>query len=1525
MTGFDLTFDSDGRVVTDLGGNDLLNQLEPLADGKILAIGQSFNGTNQGYVLIRYNSDGSLDNSFGTAGKSNTEIISLQTNVLIKPDGKIVIGGRERNGASSVYQYLPNGQIDSGFASAGRYVTSNTGSVSNLSFRVNPLNGNSEIVVEQFVVQGGFPNPLAGSIVVHTLLDSNGQVKPYPLAGITGSTPFNLELDSLNKAILSSTIDRTDPKVLNILNVFGEPFIDELRSRFGQLRYSIVAVLNRFQSDGSVLLNFQGALQGSFSSSLSILYRFSPEGKFDASYGNNGFLAPLISSFVGSDGDFDQADRIVLAGYDSTANSILVYRGTKNGQLDRSFGINGTATVPPSPNFGEVSTRRSIAVEIDSKKRAVIIIKSNDDNFITVFRLDENGILDNTFGTNGQLKLLAEVGSIARFNLVKLEADNRLLIGSETNPNGDIAFARYDIGGAGEPVTPPRVFTVTPSTTDAEILTSFLGVITGLSNIKLTTTGDRRAIGSFQNDPLSLDKGVVLSTGQVSQLVGANQTDKSNVSTDFNLPGTLPNGRDAITLEITFDADINAKQVFFQYVFGSEEFLDFAGSNFNDIFTLELNGINLAKLSDGKTASINNLTPSSTPSSFNPDYIDNLVTTNPANSQIVLDGYSKPLRFVGDLIPGAINKLVITIQDISDGALDSAVFLKGGTFGVIDPNNTTVGGGLNLIGANNLDVGATNNLTSSAFAINPSDITLTSNEINLIGGSNSITSPGKNLVLQTFDPNQNIQIGSADSGDSGVLDLTDTDLTAIANGFSKITIGRANGNGSININSSISFSDPILLQSPTGQVNINAPITLTDEATLDFNTKTLIKSGESSLTLNGNNVITFVGSTVINSGSLVLAKASNLDTLNAPIYINTGTLQLGNNEQINNSADLTLNSGTFNLNGFNETLNLLKVSSNTTIDFGNSSSTLAFADSSAQAWTGILSINNWSSTTGETLRFGNSANGLTTAQLNNIQFMGFNKGATIDATGFITPNADQDGVSDSVENLAPNNGDGNLDGIPDSKQDNVASVLTIGGTNADNITTLVSSPGTKISGLQLLPNPIALNDLTSLANPAEFKITGIGKGATTTVEFLIAKADQNRKYNTYLMSGKTSAKPTTHLYEFLYDGQTGAELFDTNNDGFTDKVILHFIDGQRGDNDLTVNGEIQDPGAPGVSNNLATLSKDANNVIQISGTTGTAVANFSLVANHTKQVSEVGFFKVDANNGVNGIAPKDSSFARTALQNGGVIFSVLADNMLTPTDISRQLQISAGDHLGFYLVKNGTVDAALQKNDFSNVVFSMDQANSGNTNYLQVNPLLNNGYQLKWLQGNNSDDLTLNLQLNNTPLNNQNLIASSQGSQESEFLDLRSFTGQNIQVNFTLKREAAYNNTVGFYKVEDAQGTIISLTGAKIKPGEASYKATVIQNRIMGLDLAVDNGKSISIEKTIQGGAIYAPFLISNGNLANINGSFSNLYTPYLIGNGDSTDHIRLLGDNIFGFEDLAGGGDQDFNDMVLKIFLIPT
>ncbi len=223
------------------------------------------------------------------------------------------------------------------------------------------------------------------------------------------------------------------------------------------------------------------------------------------------------------------------------------------------------------------------------------------------------------------------------------------------------------------------VFSILPSISDEQIITSLLGNTTGLSNFQLTTSGSRQAVGLFQNDPFGFGQGIVLSTGSVSGLVGSRL---GNISTSFGNPGTVPGGRDAITLDITFDASATSDQIFFQYIFGSEEFTDFSGSSFNDSSTLTLNGVNLARLTNGNTVTINNLTPSGNPATFSPDYIDNNAAGSPAFSQIALDGFTRPLGFAGTLIPGASNRLVITVQDISDGALDSAIFFRANTLGI---------------------------------------------------------------------------------------------------------------------------------------------------------------------------------------------------------------------------------------------------------------------------------------------------------------------------------------------------------------------------------------------------------------------------------------------------------------------------------------------------------------------------------------------------------------------------------------------------------------------------------------------------------------------------------------------------------------------------------------------------------------------------------------------------------------------------------------------------------------------------
>lgn len=80
----------------------------------------------------------------------------------------------------------------------------------------------------------------------------------------------------------------------------------------------------------------------------------------------------------------------------------------------------------------------------------------------------------------------------------------------------------------------------------------------------------------------------------------------------------------------------------------------------------------------------------------------------------------------------------------------------------------------------------------------------------------------------------------------------------------------------------------------------------------------------------------------------------------------------------------------------------------------------------------------------------------------------------------------------------------------------------------------------------------------------------------------------------------------------------------------------------------------------------------------------------------------------------------------------------------------------------------------------------------------------------------------------------------------------------------------------------------------------------------------------------LEADALFAPFLIADGSLDQFlasnptnQGSTNPLaYFAYLGANPDGVDHVRLAGDNIFAFEDLLGGGDRDYNDIVFQVNL---
>ena len=126
----DNSFDMDGIVVTPVGSSDdYANAIAIQTDGKIVVAGYSFNGSNNDFALARYNTNGSLDNAFDTDGKVMTPIgtsTDQAYSVLLQPDGKIIAAGHSDGATSndfSLARYNTNGSPDNSFDTDGKVMT----------------------------------------------------------------------------------------------------------------------------------------------------------------------------------------------------------------------------------------------------------------------------------------------------------------------------------------------------------------------------------------------------------------------------------------------------------------------------------------------------------------------------------------------------------------------------------------------------------------------------------------------------------------------------------------------------------------------------------------------------------------------------------------------------------------------------------------------------------------------------------------------------------------------------------------------------------------------------------------------------------------------------------------------------------------------------------------------------------------------------------------------------------------------------------------------------------------------------------------------------------------------------------------------------------------------------------------------------------------------------------------------------------------------------------------------------------
>ena len=295
----DVTFGTAGTVTTAIGsGNDEIHALGIQADGKIVVAGYARVGANDDFALARYNPNGTLDTSFGSAGTVTTFLSSGEdhANALgIQADGKIVVAGWASNGANYVFalaRYLTDGKLDTTtFGTAGTVTT--TIGITSFANALG-IQADGKIVV-------------AGS-------SSNGINNVFALARYTATGATDTTFGS---AGITTTTISGDSDAVNALGI---------------------------QSDGKIV-----AAGNSFSALMYFaLARYTVTGALDTTFGFAGITTTSIGMNCAANALGIQSDgRIVTDGYTHNGANydFALARYLTNGAMDPSFGSAGTVTI----------------------------------------------------------------------------------------------------------------------------------------------------------------------------------------------------------------------------------------------------------------------------------------------------------------------------------------------------------------------------------------------------------------------------------------------------------------------------------------------------------------------------------------------------------------------------------------------------------------------------------------------------------------------------------------------------------------------------------------------------------------------------------------------------------------------------------------------------------------------------------------------------------------------------------------------------------------------------------------------------------------------------------------------------------------------------------------------------------------------------------------------------------------------------------------------------------------------------
>ena len=410
----DPTFGTGGMLMTDINrSTDIANAVAVQADGKLVVVGTTYNRndySDEDFVVVRYNADGTLDNTFGSRGKVRTDfpgLAAVPSSVVIQPDGKIVVAGGAFPlftflGNFEVVRYNPNGSLDTSFGNGG-------------------------------VVTTIFPQ---GSYAFDVALQTDGKI-------IAVGTVF-VNFDPGEQSDTDFALARYNPD--------GTP--DATFGSGGQVSTDFLG----FEDDAfSVLIQPDGKIVAVGSANDPATFydfaaaRYLANGTIDTTFGVGG----KVHSDFGAQ-DFDRArsaalqpdGKIVAAGFAIShgggVQNFAVARYTSNGVLDTTFSRDGKTQI----DFGNCcQSATKVLLQSDGK---IITVggsngESSDDDFLLA-RLSPRGALDTTFGVGGQVR--TSFGDLnGGANGATLQSDGKIVaVGFQANFNSqraNFALARY--------------------------------------------------------------------------------------------------------------------------------------------------------------------------------------------------------------------------------------------------------------------------------------------------------------------------------------------------------------------------------------------------------------------------------------------------------------------------------------------------------------------------------------------------------------------------------------------------------------------------------------------------------------------------------------------------------------------------------------------------------------------------------------------------------------------------------------------------------------------------------------------------------------------------------------------------------------------------------------------------------------------------------------------------------------------------------------------------------------------------